>query len=608
MTHEVSSVRRTRRTPFALRPIALAAVTLTLAACGGGGGSDTDPPPPPGPGPAPVVPQSISGTVVDGYLAGATVNCRKGGTLVATTTSNASGGYAFNLASGQTCDTIEASGGIDVGVTPDDPSDDVAPPHGLTRAPVPTGSAAVTGLVASPLATLVQTLIDAGSTPDAAQALVKTSLGLPAALDLLHTDPAGNAALYKANNVVAQLVHELVSALAAAGGVANATGRHALADASFDALAARLPGLSMAALTQSPDALTPTSPLFGLVEQAAANAKADPVVATALQGVNATTFAALASPLVSSATGSVNAATDIADVVARVNQIEDRDRAAAVLGALKGLVDNTAANPQAVLDDVAAALAAADGSGADQPMSLTVGGETLAATVAGGMSNYALLLGDQLTLHSPSGSTAVTLADFESPAGVTVPQELIRVSFSLEKSAANSQLSQTTPMEAPLALEVTDATRTFQAYIDRVSLTVDAGNKVVASLPAGARLWVYGKTATSETTSPLIVTLAGTGLQIVSTIGGTISYSFDRLFQVVDSAATAGSALDVLAANRVANGTFDVKMALGRLRTARATSPSDPTPALAALQAVTLRAGGQSVTGHGYKGKAVVTP
>src|SRR5690606_32669280 len=139
MTYEVSSVRRTRRTPFALRPIALAAVTLTLAACGGGGGSDTDPPPPPGPGPAPVVPQSISGTVVDGYLADATVNCRKGGTLVATTTSNASGGYAFNLASGQTCDNIDASDGINVRVPADDPSDAGAAP---ATSPAPGSSVA----------------------------------------------------------------------------------------------------------------------------------------------------------------------------------------------------------------------------------------------------------------------------------------------------------------------------------------------------------------------------------------------------------------------------------------------------------------------------------
>ncbi|MCZ7560506.1 MAG: hypothetical protein M5U30_10970 [Burkholderiaceae bacterium] len=239
-----------------LRPLALVAVTLALAACGGGGG-DSDPLPPPGGGTGPVQAQSISGTVIDGYIAGATVNCRKAGALVATTTTSVSGAYAFNLPSGQSCDTIEASGGIDVGLTPNDPSDDVAAPHGSMRVPVPTGNAAVAGLVASPLSTLVQALVDAGSTPEAAQAQVKTSLGLPSALDLLHTDPAGDAALYKANNVAGQLIDQLVDALAAAGGIGSASGLAALADAATDALAAKLSTLTLAGLTQAPDAPHP---------------------------------------------------------------------------------------------------------------------------------------------------------------------------------------------------------------------------------------------------------------------------------------------------------------------------------------------------------------
>jgi len=605
MTSAPSTPPQHRRRAPILRPLALAAVTLALAACGGGGG-DSDPLPPPGGGTGPVQAQSISGTVVDGYIAGATVNCRKAGALVATATTNASGAYTFNLPAGQACDTIEASGGIDVGLTPNDPTDDVAAPYGSMRVPVPTGSTAIAGLVASPLSTLVQALVDAGSTPEAAQAQVKTSLGLPSALDLLHTDPAGDAALYKANNVVGQLIHQLADALAGAGGVVSATGLAALADAATDALAAKLSTLTLAGLTQAPDALTPTSPLFELVTLAATNAKAEPAVATALQNLNPATFAALAAPIVASATADVNAATGVSDVVARVNDIDDRDRAATMLAALKGLVDNTAADPQAVLDQVSAALAAADG-GTDQPVSITIGGETANATAAGGLSNYAQLVNDEVTLHGPSGTTTATLADFESSAGVTVPQELQSISFALQKSAINTQLS-STPMEAPLAMEVTDSTRVFQAIIDRVSLSVDVDGRVVASLPSGAKLWVYGKTATTETTSPLIVTLSGPGLQIVSSLGGEIWYSFDQLFAVIDSAAAAGSALDVLARNRVSNGTFDVTMALGSLRTARATSPSDPTPTLAALRAVTLRAGSQSVTGHGYKGKVVVTP
>ncbi len=590
--------------PF-LRPLALTAVAFALAACGGGGGG-SDPLPPPGPGPGPVTAQSISGKVVDGYIAGATVSCRNAGALVAQTTSDASGNFAFNLPAGKSCDTVESIGGIDIGLSPDDPSDDVLAPAGVFSAPVPTGSATVTNRIVSPLTTLVQALVAGGATPDAAQAKVKTSLGLPAALDLLGTDPAGDAALYKANAVVTQVIGQITDALAAASGIDDALGLQALAGAAFDAVAAKLSTLTMAGLTPAPDALTPGSPLFGLVEQAATNAKANAQVAGALQNLNPTTFAALASPLVASATGSVNAATSTNDVIARAREIDDRDRATGVLDALKDLTDNTAADPQAVLDQMAAALAAAD-TGSDAPLSVTIGSQTAIATVAGGLSNYARLVDDEVTLHGPSSSTTVTLADFESTAGVDVPQELVRIGFALQKSTVNSQLS-SMPMEAPLALEVSGGTRAFQAIIDRVSLTADGTGKVVASLPTGAKLWVYGKTLTTETTSPLVVTLAGTGLQIVTTTGGTISYSLDRLFEAIGAAAAPGSALDVLAQNRVSDGTYDVTMALGTLRVARSTSASDPAPVLAALRAVTLRAGSQSVTGYSFKGKATVTP
>src|SRR5690606_1575905 len=104
------------------------------------------------------------------------------------------------------------------------------------------------------------------------------------------------------------------------------------------------------------------------------------------------------------------------------------------------------------------------------------------------------------------------------------------------------------------------------------------------------------------------VALAGSGLQIVSTTSGTISFNFDRLFEVINTSAAPGSALDTLAANRVNSGSYDVTMALGTLRVARATSPSDPAPAMAGLHTVTLHAGNQSVTGHGFAGKVAVTP
>ncbi len=602
MTPESSAPPQHRKLASALRPLALAAASLVLAACGGGGGGG-------GGAPAPVLPQSISGVVVDGYIVGATVSCLKAGTSVATTTSDSTGKYAFALAAGQSCDTVQSVGGIDVGITPGDPADDIPAPAGAIRAPVPTGSASVANLVISPLTTLVQTLIASGASADTAQTQVRTALGLPAGLDLLRTDPAGDAALYKATVLVGQLVGQVANALAAVGGIEDAARRQALAAAANQALAARMSSLNVAALVQTPDALTPGSPLFGVIEQAATNAKGGSA-GSALASLNPSAFAAMAAPMVAAATRSVYDATSVADAVARANAIVDRDRAATVLGALASLATKAPANTQetqGVLDALAAALAAADGSGTDHSVPITVGGTTVSAVVAGTLSNYALLAGDQVVLQAPLGSTTAKLADFEGGAGVAVPDELVGIGFTLQKSAVNAQFPAGATHEVSLALQVTDATRTFQAIVDKVEISVDAG-KVVARLLTGARLWVYGKTATSETTSPLIVQLAGNGLQIVSNSAGANSFSFDRLFETIGSAAAPGSALDVLATSRVKSGSYDVIMAIGTLRVARAASPTDPTPVLAGLHAVSLRAGGQSVIGYGFRGKVLVTP
>lgn len=600
MTHQSPLAPQPHKPATTARLVALAVATLALAGCGGGGGG--------GGTPAPVLPQSISGIVVDGYIAGATVTCRKAGATVTTTTTNASGAFAFSLASGQTCDTVEAAGGIDTGLTPSDPSDDVAAPHGAMRAPVPTGSASVSGLVVSPLSTLVQALVTSGASLDDAQTKVKTALGLPASFDLLKNDPASDAVLFKATNVIGQLIERTVDALAGAGGIGSPAGLAALAGSVTKALAAQMSTLTMAGLTQAPGALTPTSPLFKLLEQAAANAKADPAVAAALQTLNPTTFAALASPIVASATASVNAATSVSDVVTRVNGIDDQDRAATILAMLKALVDNTASDPQAVLQQVAAALETADTGGLDKAFSITIGSETASATAAAGLSNYAQLASDQVTLYGQPGQSTHKLADFEAGTGVTVASELTRIAFTLQKSAVNVQVSTTANLETSIALQVTDATRTFQAIIDNVALRDDGSGKVQASLLTGARLWVYGKTATSETTSPVVVALSTTGSQIVSTSAGAISFNFSNLFDAITPSVAPGSALHTLATNRVKSGTYDVTMAIGALRVARATSPTDSTPVLAGLHAVTLRAGTQSVTGHGFKGKVQVVP
>jgi hypothetical protein len=146
---------------FAVRPIprllAVVLASMTLAACGGGGGGGGD-----AGGGGTITPKSISGRVVDGYMVGATVQCMQGSTAIATTLSGANGGYAFDLPAGQSCDSIESRGGLDVGVTPTNPADDIPRPNLVLRAPVPAGAASVSNLFVTPASTLVQALVAGG--------------------------------------------------------------------------------------------------------------------------------------------------------------------------------------------------------------------------------------------------------------------------------------------------------------------------------------------------------------------------------------------------------------------------------------------------------------
>ena len=589
-----------------LRPVALAAASLVLSACGGGGGDST---PAPAPTPTPTT-MSVSGYAVDGYVAGATINCLKSDALVASTTSDALGKFAFNLAAGQSCDTLESIGGTDIGITLNDTSDDLIRPARVMRATVPAGTSAadLSRVVVSPLTTLVEALVAAGSTPAAAESLVKTSLGIPAGTSLLTADPAADLALYRAANVVAQIVEQVASALAVAGGVSALADQQALADAAIGALAGSLSGASLADFAAAPATLTPTSPLVAVIERAAQAAQAEGIGGATLAAVQPATLALVAAPLVASTTSAIASAGSIQATVDQTNEAEDQDRVTTVVTALAPLLDNVAGDPATVLADVSAAVTAADAGATDEPVTISIGGETADATVAGGLANYALLAGDQVTFYTSGAQSVTTLPVFESAAGVTVPQAISRMGFVLGQSAVGTQLD--APIEAPLALQVTDATRNFQAIFDRVSLSKDGTGKVVASLPAGAKVSVYGKTVTTETTSPLVMTLAGDGLNIVRTTTGSgeISLDFDKLFDAIGGAAAPGSALSVLAANRVANGSFDVTVAIGTLRLARATSATDATPRLAGVHTVTLVKGTGSVSGYGMKGKVVVGP
>ncbi len=151
----------------------------------------------------------VSGTVIDGYVSGATVfrDANRDGALstgeVAVLTNTAG---RFTGLVGSTADPIVALGGTDMTTN--------APFLGTFRAPG-------TATVVTPLTTLIAELLPATGAPSAAQiaaasSRVATAFGLAAGTDILATDPiaAANLPLLKAGIQVANLI-------ATVGGGAN---------------------------------------------------------------------------------------------------------------------------------------------------------------------------------------------------------------------------------------------------------------------------------------------------------------------------------------------------------------------------------------------------
>lgn len=184
---------------------------------GGGGGSSPQPAPEPQPEPEPQ-PPTISGYVIDGYIAGATVTRAVNANQVET---NSNGFFSGLQGSG----ILTATGGVDIATG--------LPFNGVLRAPE-------NATVITPLTTMMVQLSAQFDVNDAnAQSMIKTALGLDERLNILTTDPLAEASssvdLLIAGIKVASLLamadsagissSDALSRLANAFNQANETGR-----------------------------------------------------------------------------------------------------------------------------------------------------------------------------------------------------------------------------------------------------------------------------------------------------------------------------------------------------------------------------------------------
>ena len=438
---------------FVTRLTPAAAAALFLVSCGGGGSSNP---------PAPVVVPS-SGYAVDGYLGGAAVLCDSNGNGAAdsgelSVTTDATG--AFSFASGCSAALVVRGGvNVDTGILF----------TGLLKAPA--GSIVVTPLT---------TLLSSGLT----QVQVKAALGLPGSTDLQAVDPAlktagvlVNAELYKKSLAVQQLLQKTTELLAGLGGVSSDGTKQLVYGEVAAAFASVLQGGAVMASGTTLDLAVVAS----LVKAATLRVGGAPLVGTEIK----------------TALSKINA-----DSLAQVTAASLKSQGEALLKASDAQLTattKTQQNDAAITNFVVANVAGLAGAPSAQTAALAA---TLTAAVTGipvPPTNYLALVGDAISLvNGPANgaaSTAYTMAEFQSAAGITVAWPM--VDGMLLKVNLAEVGTYAIPADQKLSAAVSiietsaDGKGQMQGYIENVSVTRTAGGLQI-TVPTNASAMVYG--------------------------------------------------------------------------------------------------------------------
>ena len=438
---------------FVTRLTPAAAAALFLVSCGGGGSSNP---------PAPVVVPS-SGYAVDGYLSGAAVLCDSNGNGAAdsgelSVTTDATG--AFSFASGCSAALVVRGGvNVDTGILF----------TGLLKAPA--GSLVVTPLT---------TLLSSGLT----QVQVKAALGLPGSTDLQAVDPAlktagvlVNAELYKKSLAVQQLLQKTTELLAGLGGVSSDGTKQLVYGEVAAAFASVLQGGAVMASGTTLDLAVVAS----LVKAATLRVGGAPLVGTEIK----------------TALSKINA-----DSLAQVTAASLKSQGEALLKASDAQLTattKTQQNDAAITNFVVANVAGLAGAPSAQTAALAA---TLTAAVTGipvPPTNYLALVGDAISLvNGPANgaaSTAYTMAEFQSAAGITVAWPM--VDGMLLKVNLAEVGTYAIPADQKLSAAVSiietsaDGKGQMQGYIENVSVTRTAGGLQI-TVPTNASAMVYG--------------------------------------------------------------------------------------------------------------------
>ncbi|WP_211467588.1 hypothetical protein [Collimonas silvisoli] len=463
----------------------LMAVVSMLAACGGGDGASTPV--------TPVASATAAGKAVDGYLNGASALCdtnnngvADAGEAVATT--DAQGNFTFAPACSS---TIVVSGGSSV--------DTGLPFKGTLKARA--GS-----IVATPLTSL---MVNAGMT--AAQ--IASALGLPAGTDISMTDPMSNADLHKKTLAMQQIIQQVTDTLGALAQDSSPATIQAIYSQVAKAVATTLIAADPSAKLIDGGNSVSASLVSGIVQQSAANiAAASDVSLTAakagLGGFSANSVAALISGAIASQAEALTKTSD-AGLLSLTGSLQSNPTIANAASGLAALLTGGVANKVdlTILGSALKQLSAAD-SGNDAAASAAMSsaiatqaqlaGVPAPAVVIGSWSqptNYLAILNDSIEING----NVYTLKQFLS--GVTLPRkpastDTLSFAYKVIGSPIPRNAGGVMTTTVSLGVELTDTGNSglvLQFIVDQAELSLDGNKQLSVSIPAGAKMYVFGK-------------------------------------------------------------------------------------------------------------------
>jgi hypothetical protein len=436
---------------FKLCLIPAAAAACVIAACGGG---DAGAPPQPVVAPAPT---PTSGVAVDGYLVGATVLCDSNGNGLADTgevTTTTLNGGAFTFAAGCAAGVVVTGGtNADTGL----------PFKGMLKAPVG-------ATVASPLTTLLV----AGMT----QAQVNAALGLPAATNLLTTDPAlrsggilANPDLLKKTLALQQLLQKTAEAMAGLGGATDSVTLQAIYGEVATAFGVLLKGGATLNTGTTVDAAVVANLVKAAADRVALSTTVSPAVKAAVAAVNAESLGVVTAGALKSQSEALLKAAD-ADIVAVTTSKQGDATIATFVVSNAGQIT---APPTAATTTLGSTLTAQvnppSGPGP------TGSGDTLAATVTAATIDFAAAKAGMTAFGTDGGGSASIVPDPTKAANpvlkfIKMPGDQVWAGATVYTDAAASTI-------APVALTAADKSITLRVY------SPAAGAKILLKLESG---------------------------------------------------------------------------------------------------------------------------